>query len=237
MLKSFRLFKLLRPSLPRTRVPSWRAQHTHAPESAKPLYECIPPWWGRFTYLLVGADLVVTAAACELTWSHWTVWEDGDGKEAAGRYVARPWYIRGGFALGQLFLGVAVASLLLGGRSRLVRRLWILPPLPAPALDQTGKDARRLRIQSMHHFRRQGKEYPLRHCMLKRGVDEKEMLIHVADVRGRFWVGLEGASINGEKLPVWKARDAIYTSWYGEEKGRKLRAEEKWKSGPVLKNA
>ncbi|KAI0941436.1 hypothetical protein AcW1_003333 [Taiwanofungus camphoratus] len=271
MQKLLRFSKFPRwPSWSRTSSSSLHSQGVDSLESLKPLYDCRPPWWTRWTYILVGADLVVTAASCELVWNHWTHWEETpidnssaqpseltNGKapersasQSTGQYVLRPWWQRGPFAFGQLFLGLALAGVLLGSRSRIVRRLYILPPasgstsVPAPtktaqsassiAKPGRGKsDERRLVIQCVHHFRTQGKVLPMRDCILDKGQNETELTLRANDIKGHFWFGLNNATINGQKLPLWKVRDEIFTSWYGEERGKRVRAEEKWKNGPA----
>lgn len=34
--------------------------------SYKPVYEHTPPWWARWTYFVVGADLIITFVSCPL---------------------------------------------------------------------------------------------------------------------------------------------------------------------------
>ncbi|CCM02994.1 uncharacterized protein FIBRA_05109 [Fibroporia radiculosa] len=257
----FRSAKSFRPLFLRP-TPSLHRQGVESLESFQPLYERKPPWWTRWTYLLVGADLVVTFSACELTWNHWSRWEplseaskspspatvatnasalDADTKETKGHYALRPWWQRAPFAGGQFFLGVAVGVLILVSRSRVIRKLYILPPSnQSGALPSQGSSAvvsshdRRVLIQSVHHFRNQGKLFPMQDCALERGHDDAEIILRINNVRGQHWFGLQNSTVNGQTLPVWQARDEIFKTWYGDEQGKKMRMEERWKSGPVL---
>lgn len=245
---------------------SLRLQGIESLESYTPLYDRKPPWWTRWTYFLVAADIITTVTACELTWNHWTQWEalpdepesgdsaakptaqEKDAKEKKGHYVLRSWWQRVPFAGGQLFLGIALAALILGSRSRIVRRLYILPPaspssstsqtaVRAPILSAAPSGNGRIVLQGVDHWRTQGKVFPKTECTLERGKDESELILWINNVRGHHWFGMQDATINGKKLPVWQSREEIFKAWYGEEKGKKMSVEERWKSGPVLKSS
>ncbi|RPD57431.1 hypothetical protein L226DRAFT_524956 [Lentinus tigrinus ALCF2SS1-7] len=198
-------------------------------ENVQPIYNCKSlPWWSKWTYFLVAADLVVTAGACELTWNHWTTLEEpqkstddtvttGDGPEAAQKYVPRPWWQRGFFVATNLAAGIGIAGVLLGARSRMVRRMYIIPN---PASQSGG---RLLVIQSPLHPRNHGAVYPLHRTRLVNSPDPSETMIGLKDNRGHYSVMLKGAEVGGEKMAsVWDARKALFTTWYGEEKGSQL---------------
>ncbi|KAI0827709.1 hypothetical protein BC628DRAFT_1317863 [Trametes gibbosa] len=208
-------------------------------EGARPVYDCGKlAWWARWTYFLVMADLVVTASACELTLNYWTMWEELpqdsatsppaplDPKEAVGHYVQRPLWQRGLFALANLAGGVGLAAVLLGGRSRIVARMFIVPASPstaATAATATTKSPERLLvIQSPLHTRGQGAVMPLRRTRLLHSSDKTEMQIGLKDRPGHYSLGLQGAAVNGQRLSIWDARKALFTTWYGEKKGMQM---------------
>ncbi|EMD33275.1 hypothetical protein CERSUDRAFT_160868 [Gelatoporia subvermispora B] len=235
-----------------------------------PLYARKTPWWARWTWFIVAADLVTTAAAVELTWHYWTEQvtdsssdasdaktPEGQVAQPAKHFELRPVWQRALFAGGQLFLGVALATLLLGTRARIVHKVTLLPPSSAtttttatnahvtrqaaparPASPkqssstqaQSAEDGRQVLIQSVSHLGQQGILRPFRDCNLVRGQREEDMAVEVAGMRGQFVMELEGAEINGEAMPVWKARETMWKGWYGDQKGRQFVMEERLQS-------
>ncbi|KAH9856715.1 hypothetical protein C2E23DRAFT_452923 [Lenzites betulinus] len=208
-------------------------------ENAQPIYDCGKlAWWARWTYFLVIADLVVTASACELTLNHWSMWEElptdpttspttpVDPKEVVGHYVPRPLWQRGLFTLANFAGGVGLAAVLLGGRSRIVRRMFIVPgpsPAAAAAATQSAKSPERmLVIQSPLHTKGQGSVMPLRRTRLIHSPEKTEMLIGLKDRPGHYSLGLQGAAVDGRRLSIWDARKALFTTWYGERKGMQM---------------
>ncbi|KAI0366757.1 hypothetical protein BV20DRAFT_1038172 [Pilatotrama ljubarskyi] len=211
-------------------------------ENVKPVYDCGKlAWWARWTYFLVIADLVVTASACELTLNHWTMWEElpkdnsvftpsSDGQpseptEAVGHYVKRPLWQRGLFTLANFAGGVGLAAVLLGGRSRIVRRMFIVPAASSQASvpATSGIAAERLLvIQSPLHTSSQGAVMPLRRTRLLHSPDKNEMMIGLKDRRGHYSLSLDGAEVDGAKMSVWDARKSLYTTWYGEKNGMQM---------------
>ncbi|KAI8978248.1 hypothetical protein BD414DRAFT_445445 [Trametes punicea] len=214
-------------------------------QNVRPIYDCGKlAWWAKWTYFLVIADLVVTASACELTLNHWTTWEElpkdaavtstsssssssagpsNETGEVAGHYVPRPFWQRGLFTLANFAGGVGLAAVLLGGRSRIVRRMWIVPAAAsATGAAATSASERLLVIQSPLHTKGQGAVMPLHRTRLLHTQDKTEMMIGLKDRRGHYSVGLQGAEVDGRKMSPWDARKALYTIWYGEKKGMQL---------------
>ena len=250
----FARLKTLR--LPRVGPRSLKSQGVSI-ENVHPVYECGKlAWWARWTYFLVIADLVVTcvdvkyccllvslmtmirvrASACELTFNHWTMWEElpkdaslpttegsNEPSERVGHYVPRPLWQRGLFTLANFAGGVGLAAVLLGGRSRIVQRMFIVP-VAASAAAAASKTAseRLLVIQSPLHTRGQGAVMPLSRTRLLRSPDKTEMMIGLKDRRGHYSLELQGAQVDGQKMSPWDARKALFTIWYGEKKGMQM---------------
>lgn len=140
-----------------------------------------------------------------------------DKKDVVGHYVLRPWWQRGMFAASSLVLGVGLAGVLLGFRSRIVRRMFIIPdPAAKPA---ASGDKRLLVIQSPLHSRHTGAVYPLQRTRLVHSSDPTEMMIALKDTRGHYSIPLARAEVGGEKLSLWDSKKALFTTWYGEHKG------------------
>ena len=188
-----------------------------------------------------------SASACELTWNHWTGWEElpkntptddsevssrrpdgtssstnasaspSSSSEVVGHYVLRPWWQRGLFTTTNLVAGIGLAAVLLGGRSRIVRKMFIVPD-PAAGPKQRATE-RLLVIQSPLHPRNHGAVYPLQRTRLMHSADPHEMLVDLMDERGHYSVGLQRAAVAGQTLPPWEARKAMYKVWYGEKEG------------------
>ncbi|KAI0657736.1 hypothetical protein C8Q70DRAFT_261530 [Cubamyces menziesii] len=230
----FARLKTLR--LPRVGPRSLKSQGVSI-ENVHPVYDCGKlAWWARWTYFLVIADLVVTASACELTFNHWTMWEElpkdaslpttegsNEPSERVGHYVPRPLWQRGLFTLANFAGGVGLAAVLLGGRSRIVQRMFIVP-VAASAAAAASKTAseRLLVIQSPLHTRGQGAVMPLSRTRLLRSPDKTEMMIGLKDRRGHYSLELQGAQVDGQKMSPWDARKALFTIWYGEKKGMQM---------------
>jgi len=77
---------------------------------------------------------------------------------------------------------------------------------------------------------------PLASTELLTGSNEKELIVRVDGVSGAFWLNLDGAKLYGKPMSPWDSRDVLFRSWYGEELGRKLSAESRWKRGPVTQS-
>ncbi|KAH9888409.1 hypothetical protein C8Q73DRAFT_710048 [Cubamyces lactineus] len=205
-------------------------------ENVRPIYDCGKlAWWARWTYFLVIADLVVTASACELTFNHWTTWEElpkdasispteasNEASERVGHYVPRPLWQRGLFTLANFAGGVGLAAVLLGGRSRIVRKMFIIPAAASAGGASKSASERMLVIQSPLHTRAQGAVMPLSRTRLLHRADNTEMMIGLKDRRGHYSLELQGAQVDGQKMSPWDARKALFTIWYGEKKGMQM---------------
>lgn len=193
----------------------------------------------------------------ELTWNHWTAWEDtpnapGSAEEPPpraperqqtseterpkGHYVLRPVWQRAAYVAAQIFVGGSIAIILFIGRSRVVRRLFLIPSpkpvVPAPSKTPLPSNARLsdelVVLQTIHTLPNSGQVFPKAKCVLEPGKDHTETMIHVEDVSGKFWLGLTGAKIGGTKMNAWEARDGLLKRWYGEQQARKLKARIEW---------
>ncbi len=159
-------------------------------------------------------------------------------------YELRPLYQRAGAALGQFCVGALVCILLLNSRARIVHKLYLLPSssltetalspkLPKPSLPRHPKSKVRneekiLVMQNVYHFRGQGNVFPFSDTTLVQGYDPNEVAFEVKGRRGKFYLGLEGACVNGERFDsAWKAREALFGVWYGE-KGKREMARFNW---------
>ena len=116
-----------------------------------------------------------------------------------------------------LVAGIGLAAVLLGGRSRIVRKMFIVPD-PAAGPKQRASE-RLLVIQSPLHPRNHGAVYPLQRTRLMHSAHPHEMLVDLMDERGHYSVGLQRAAVAGQTLPPWEARKAMYKVWYGEKEG------------------
>ena len=133
-------------------------------------------------------------------------------------YVPRPWWQRGFFVATNLVAGIGIAAVLLGARSRMVRRMYIIPN---PA--SRSKKDRLLVIQSPLHPRNHGAVYPLGRTRLFNSTDPSEVMIGLKDARGHYSVVVDGAEVGGKNVvSVWDARKALFAMWYGEKKGAQL---------------
>ncbi|PCH35693.1 hypothetical protein WOLCODRAFT_28070 [Wolfiporia cocos MD-104 SS10] len=216
--------------------------------------------------------MLVTTTGCEMTWTKWTQWielpdtkpdnpqdsevkqtkddatpAEGESGQRKGEYALRPAYQRASLVAGYLLIGVVVASALLGCRSRIIRRIYILPPanasravaLPLNAAIRQGKPSKdtRVVIQCAPHSDSRGKVILMRDCSLGKGAMESELTLSVKDTRGFYWFALEDATVDGHKLPVGDVREAMFKKFYGEKKGKKMRSEEKWMEGLLSKKS
>ncbi|KAI0764411.1 hypothetical protein BD413DRAFT_615853 [Trametes elegans] len=218
-------------------------------ENVEPVYKSGKlAWWARWTYFLVVADLLMTASAGDLIWNHWTRWEPlpedpsnptskekpTNPKEVLGQYNLRPLWQRSLATVANMTAGIGFAAMLLGGRSRVITRMFILPAATATASQATSSgttaaaagrrsaSGRILIIQSPLHSRAQGVVTPLKNTTLLAGSDKNEMVLGVKGRRGQYFIGLVGAQVNGQPLSPWDARKSLFTTWYGPEKGTKM---------------
>ncbi|KAF8271093.1 hypothetical protein EI94DRAFT_634833 [Lactarius quietus] len=211
-----------------------------------PFYEARPPWWAKFTWGFIAADLIVTCAhdfpfppqcsfshlasysstMTELTWTKWTQ----PPSKAGDAPVLRPTWQRAGLSLAHLSLGVGFATLLLIARSRVVRILHILPA--------SGGAPKQLLIASAHRHGARGAVVPFSRTRIDPGRDDSEVILRIQDVRGHWWVGLTRARLRGASVPAARLRDAFMVEWGIRKKllGDEGTGAGRWKSGPVLEN-
>ncbi|KAI0087088.1 hypothetical protein BDY19DRAFT_1073734 [Irpex rosettiformis] len=175
---------------------------------------------------------------------------NGDAPPPKPEYVLRPWYQRAGAVLGQFCVGAFVCVLLLNSRARIVRKLYLIPSSAvtetalSPKLPPTSKhtpgqaaskahnhnpnDDKILVMQNVYHFRGQGNVFPFSSTDLSAGYDSNELAFEVAGRRGKFYMGLQDASVNGEKMDnAWAAREALFKIWYGT-KGKSEMSKYHW---------
>jgi len=191
-----------------------------------PFYEARPPWWAKFTWGFIAADLIVTSTMTELTWTKWTQ----PPSKAGDAPVLRPTWQRAGLSLAHLSLGVGFATLLLIARSRVVRILHILPA--------SGGAPKQLLIASAHRHGARGAVVPFSRTRIDPGRDDSEVILRIQDVRGHWWVGLTRARLRGASVPAARLRDAFMVEWGIRKKllGDEGTGAGRWKSGPVLEN-
>ncbi|OBZ69562.1 hypothetical protein A0H81_10113 [Grifola frondosa] len=211
-----------------------KAQGVESLKDVAPLYECRPPWWGRWTYFvsLIPQDESPSGKGTSAD----------DTSQVMGHYELRPLWQRGSFAIGQLVLGLSIAVLLMGGRSRIVHKMYILPPAapakPTASLRSeelaTRADARRLVVRSPYHFDTQGRVFPLRDVTLSMGKNDTDMSLQAKNIRGEFWLGLQSATVEGKKLSLRDAKERLFTIWYGEKRAKRAMLDMTCVSGPVL---
>ncbi|KAI9441486.1 hypothetical protein H4582DRAFT_2073664 [Lactarius indigo] len=191
-----------------------------------PFYEARPPWWAKFTWGFIAADLIVTSTMTELTWTKWTLPPEKPGDVP----VRRPAWQRAGLCLAHLSLGVGFATLLLVARSRVVRVLQVIPA--------SGGAPKQLLIAGAHRHGALGAVVPFARTRIDPGRDGSEVILRIQDVRGHWWVGLNRARLRGAQVPAVRLRDAFMAEW-GIRKTRGGDVDigtGRWKSGPVLEN-
>ncbi|KAH9067775.1 hypothetical protein EDB87DRAFT_1678158 [Lactarius vividus] len=191
-----------------------------------PFYEARPPWWAKFTWGFIAADLIVTSTMTELTWTKWTLPPEKPGDAP----VRRPAWQRAGLCLAHLSLGVGFATLLLVARSRIVRILHVIPA--------SGDAPKQLLIAGAHRHGARGAVVPFARTRIDPGRDGSEVILRIQDVRGHWWIGLNRARLRGMQVPAVRLRDAFMSEW-GIRKARGGDVDVgtgRWKSGPVLEN-
>ncbi|KAH9072820.1 hypothetical protein EDB83DRAFT_2672980 [Lactarius deliciosus] len=192
-----------------------------------PFYEARPPWWAKFTWGFIAADLIVTSTMTELTWTKWTLPPEKPGDAP----VRRPAWQRTGLCLAHLSLGVGFATLLLVSRSRVVRILQVIPA-------SSGGAPKQLLIAGAHRHGARGAVVPFARTRIDPGRDGSEVILRIQDVRGHWWIGLNRARLRGVQVPAVRLRDAFMSEW-GIRKTRGGDVDVgtgRWKSGPVLEN-
>ena len=182
----------------------------------------------------------------ELTWSKWTVRRDpvgtgqtpDDGGAGEEEFVLRPAWQRAGVCLVHLGTGLGLATLLFIGRSRVVRRLHILP---AGSVSNAAQ-GKQLFIQGQHNVGANGAIVPFKHAHLQPGRDDTEIILRVDGVRGHWWIGLTSARINGQKLHPKQVKEEMLDAWGIRKKNAGLSesgsgSDGRWIGGPILRNS
>jgi hypothetical protein len=187
--------------------------------------------------ILFGIHVTLNSfTAAELTWNHWT--EVVEPVPApAPKFTLRPMWQRAAAVTGQVAIGSYLAFMILVGRTRIIQKLWILPS--SGALDTSPKE-KRVFMQCVHHFKRQGQLYPYRACKLQETrPQDKEILVKIDGVRGFYSLALEGARINGQEwasggkgVQMKWAREELIDAWRAEG-GAKRRHRPRFVSGPA----
>jgi hypothetical protein len=189
------------------------------------------------------------ASAMQLTWQHWTrrvspadakgSRADASTKEtppAQAQWELRPEWQRVGLCLGQFGLGMFFASLVLTLRTRIVRTLLVLPPLPpSPGVKST---PRRIFIQCANHSKEVGHVFPMSSTEIPHTQRTLDLLLHVEGIRGGLSLGLDGVRINGEEKPKDKVREQLQELWWGKAAwaGTSFRPPPRFTGGPMAKS-
>ncbi|KAH9940718.1 uncharacterized protein BXZ73DRAFT_98546 [Epithele typhae] len=197
-------------------------------------------WWARWTYPLGIGTVISSTLAAELIWSHWTTWEPlpadtpatdaparrPDASSASsettpdtlGHYVLRPWYQRAPFVALDVFCCCGIIAVLIGVRSRMVRKMFVLPPAQ--------KEGERLVVvQSPLHWRQYGDVYPLSKTKLGNSPDKTEVTMTAEGLRGHYSIGLTGAQVDGKQGSLWDAKKALFATWYGTARASSMMAD------------
>lgn len=176
----------------------------------------------------------VSGSAIELTWNHWSKLVnpskeslDGSSKPSPlpDYYELRPVWQRLGLCLAHLGIGIGAGVALITTHIRVIRTFAILSP---PTTSTSQGDLRRVFIQGAHNWKQNGSIFPINKCSLDPGRDDTEMILRVKGERGHWFMGLDGAKINGRETSLAKAQTAIWSDW--KQKASKGR----WKNGPVV---
>jgi len=200
-----------------------------------PFYEARQPWWARFTWGFIAADLLVTSTVTELAWTKWT----SPPKKPGDAPALRPAWQRAGLCLGHLTLGVGLATFLLIARSRVVRILHVLPPSSGGGGGGDAPSSKQLLVAGAHTYGKRGAVVPFSRTRIERGRDETEAILRIEDVRGHWWIGLTGARLRGTPGSAARMREALLAEWgirksplgYDESAGAG-----RWKGGPIMDN-
>ncbi|KAI0067599.1 hypothetical protein BV25DRAFT_837714 [Artomyces pyxidatus] len=208
----------------------FRSSHTiNANELPQPFYEAPAPWWSRATWVFIAADLITTSSMSELTWRRWTRPADATEKaQGVTDPVLRPVWERAGLVVGHVTFGIGFAVALFVGRSRVVRRLYLLNPPPT-----SPKAPQQLFIQGAHNRDTRGVVAPFKSTRISPGRDDSEVVLRVDGMRGHWWVGLTRAKIDGHEMGKAPAREAFLRVW-GIRKGSPVSSA--WVGGPVVHN-
>lgn len=172
-----------------------------------------------------------------------------EGSSSQTRYVPRPLWQRVSAVAGLGCASSYLAFMLIIGRSRIIRKAWVIPAAAANASpisgNSTSNTGRQLFFQCVHHRKSQGQMYPYRDCKLqgsavtKNKREEHEVLMKVEGIRGFYSMSLEGVKIKGESVCERKdgsslkwARRRLFDAW-AEGGGSRPKFRPNFTSGPA----
>ena len=195
----------------------------------------------------------------EMLWNRWTREEvtieskstSPEQPPAQTQRVLRPLWQRVSAVVGVGCAGSYLGFMLVIGRSRIIRKAWIIPAVANTSHSSgtsgtfTSGTGKQVFFQCVQHWKTQGQLYPYRDCKLhgspvtKSSKDEQEVLMKVKGLRGFYSMSLEGARINGE--PVCEGKDGSSLKWarrrvfdaWSEGGGSKPKFRPNFSSGPA----
>ncbi|THH18670.1 hypothetical protein EW146_g2337 [Bondarzewia mesenterica] len=188
-------------------------------------------------------NITLSSTMTELTWKNWSITadnaktkqqSDADSETGARKEsMLRPAWQRAALSAFHLSVGAGLAAMIFVGRSRVIRRLHILPT-NSPGVP----GGKQLFFQGVHNWGATGTVLPLKNAHLFPGRDDTEVIFRLEGARGHWWIGLNGARINGEKVNAKRARDEMLVAW-GIKKGSEVQdgIEGRWTAGPIMDNA
>lgn len=127
-----------------------------------------------------------------------------------------------------------VCVILFRSRARTLRRLYVVPreslAPDAPFLPKFSKKQNRaLVLQNVWQWRGQGWVVPFA-GHIERGMSDLELTISIP-THGRYALPLGDANVNGVKYDSqYSLREALYTTWYGQQNGIKEMAKTAWQT-------
>ncbi|KII95609.1 hypothetical protein PLICRDRAFT_170236 [Plicaturopsis crispa FD-325 SS-3] len=224
--------RLQRQILRFTRIPFVEAKTvpgldlSHAPK----YYRKEPPWLGGpMTVSAVGASLLTGVFGATLVWHEITHWKTSSspptqakpsssnsaseepGQEDASAGVSSRLVVT--FCGATLGAEMLLAAAIIIGRSRVVRKIYVLPPVSSKQASSHMRksprdDKRRVFIQTVAHWGPFGRLFPLRDCTL---------VPHNADSDIDWECDLK---VDGEVKDPQSACKALMSEWYPESGGR-----------------
>lgn len=155
---------------------------------------------------------------------------DSPAPASTVEWELRPTWQRFGLCGAHFLFGCLFAGGLLGLKSQFIRSVTILPNAAATTAGTTKAAAtgtsRRAAlaavaelpktavVQTASHPKNVGWEFPLRSSWLEEGRDKKELMLRCGDVNSRWFLGLDGASINGKQcVSNDEARSLLINAW------------------------
>ena len=156
--------------------------------------------------------------------------------ETKTEYELRPFWQRLSLAALQSVASIGVCYVLFQSRGRTLCRLYVLPSKSlapdAPYLPKFSKrHDRALVLQNVWQWNDHGTVVPLAgNVNLESGSHDLELRLNLRPV-GKYILPLGDAKVNGERYDSLDAlKEAMYTAWYGPQKGVKEFAKLGWQS-------